>query len=232
MVLPKNIMIVEDEAVIQRYLKDILVQYDVNVLGCFDNAVHMIEALKKTSCDMILMDINIKGTIDGIQLAREILQTYRLPIVFITAYNDDQTMEEVLELSPYGFVSKPFSSKDIQITLQIAYKQFLMHESRISKKSLDDHIVITEYYTFVLETSTLYYQNNAVKLNAQQNKFLEILVKNLNYTVSFESIISTIWESKVIANSTLRTLVYSIRKLAPDLPLHSFSKKGYYLTSI
>ncbi len=232
MILPKNVMIVEDEAITQRYLKDVLLQYEVNVVGCFDNAIDVTGALKTTSCDMILMDINIKGTTDGIQLARDILDTYRLPIVFITAYSDEETLEEVLELSPYGFISKPFSSKEIQITLQVAYKRFLTHEAKVSDRSVSKYIVISEYYTFSLEESILYYRHKVVKLNIKQNKLLETLAKNLNHTVPHEEIILTIWGEDTIADSTLRTLVYSIRKLTPNLPLYSYSKKGYCLTSI
>jgi len=119
MIFPQNIVIVEDETITQRYLQDIFAQYDVIVTGCFDNAADTIEALKRINCDMILMDINIKGSVDGIQLAKEILQTYNFPIVFITAHNDDETFQEVLELSPYGFIEKPFSRKDIVFTLQL-----------------------------------------------------------------------------------------------------------------
>jgi DNA-binding response OmpR family regulator len=229
MSLPKNIMIVEDEAITQRYLKDILAQYEINVIGCFDNAVHVREALKTTSCDMILMDINIKGSMDGIQLVREILNTYTLPVVFITAYSDEETLEEVLELSPYGFIVKPFSSKEIYVTLKVAYKRFLTDEERSYDADADKYIVINEQYTFSLQTSMLYYRNEIVKLNFKQNKFIEVLVENLNNTVPFEVLVPTIWGTDSIANSTLRTLVYTIRKITPDLPLHSYSKKGYYL---
>ncbi len=110
MALPKNIVIVEDEVITQRHLQDILSQHQVNVSGCFDNAADTIEALDHIVCDMILMDINIKGPVDGIQLAKKILETQPLPIIFITAHNDDATLEELLELAPYGFISKPFST--------------------------------------------------------------------------------------------------------------------------
>lgn len=59
--LPKNIVIVEDEVITQRYLQDILSQHQVHVSGCFDNALDTLEALKRIECDMILMDINIKA---------------------------------------------------------------------------------------------------------------------------------------------------------------------------
>ena len=132
MALPQNIIIVEDEAITQRYLQDILSNNHVNVSGCFDNASDTLEALKNIDCDLILMDINIKGPVDGIQLSKKILETYTLPIVFITAHNDDATLEELLELAPYGFIGKPFSSKEILVTLKIAYKRYLIH-SEVAK---------------------------------------------------------------------------------------------------
>ena len=150
MSLPKNIMIVEDEVITQRYLQDICTQNNIHISGCFDNATEAMEALKSIDCSMILMDINIKGPVDGIQLAKKILAIYTLPIVFITAHNDDATLEELLELAPYGFIGKPFSSKEILVTLKIAYKRYLIHteasKAPISVESTD--IIIDEYYVY------------------------------------------------------------------------------------
>jgi DNA-binding response OmpR family regulator len=236
MILPKNIMIVEDEVITQRYLKEILEQYEVNVTGCIGNAEDAMSMLENTdiNIDMILMDINIDGSMDGIQLARNILHSYTLPIVFISAYSDEETLEEVLELSPYGFITKPFSSKEVHVTLQIAYKRFLTYEARSDKKSdkAKEWVVLNENYAFDLKRKILFYKNEVIKLSVKQNTFIEILVKNLNYTVSYETLISKIWEESAIADSALRTLVYSLRKKLPDIPVCSHSKKGYYLTSI
>ena len=231
--LPQDIIIVEDEVITQRYLQDIVSSNSVNVSGCFDNAADTLEALKSISCDMILMDINIKGSVDGIQLARKILESYTFPIVFITAHNDDATLEELLELAPYGFISKPFSSKEVMTTLKIAYKRYLIHsevsEVKISEEPTD--IVINKYYTYSLKSFALYYDGQSVKLNNKQNKLIEILSKNINNTVGYEMLISHLWDDDNIADSTLRTLVYSVRKLLPDLPIVSHSKVGYSLQS-
>jgi len=231
--LPQNIVIVEDEVITQRYLQDILVNNHVNVSGCFDNALDTLEALKNINCDMILMDINIKGSMDGIQLSKKILEKYTFPIVFITAHNDDATLEELLELAPYGFISKPFSSKEILVTLKIAYKRYLIH-SEVSKVKTSDEptdIVINDYYTYSRNVSVLYYDGQAIKLNKKQGQLLEILSKNINHTVEYDTLISQLWEDDTVADSTLRTLVYSIRKLLPDLPIVSHSKVGYSLQS-
>lgn len=231
--LPKNIVIVEDEVITQRHLQDILSQHQVNVSGCFDNAADTIEALDHIKCDMILMDINIKGSMDGIQLARKILETYTFPVVFITAHNDDATLEELLELAPYGFISKPFSSKEILTTLKIAYKRYLIHSEVSKVKSSDEptDLVINKYYTYSQDLSVLYYDGKAIKLNKKQGQLLEILSKNINHTVGYDALISCLWEDDTVADSTLRTLVYSVRKLLPDLPIVSHSKLGYSLQS-
>lgn len=229
--LPQNIVIVEDEVITQRYLQDILVNNHMNVSGCFDNALDTLEALKNINCDMILMDINIKGSMDGIQLSKKILEKYTFPIVFITAHNDDATLEELLELAPYGFISKPFSSKEILVTLKIAYKRYLIH-SEVSKVKTSDEptdIVINDYYTYSRNVSVLYYDGQAIKLNKKQGQLLEILSKNINHTVEYDTLISQLWKDETVADSTLRTLVYSVRKLLPDLPIFSHSKVGYSL---
>ncbi len=230
--LPKNIVIVEDEVITQRHLQDILSQYQVTVSGCFDNAVDTLAALDHIACDMILMDINIKGPVDGIQLAKKILETYTLPIVFITAHNDDATLEELLELAPYGFISKPFSSKEVLVTLKIAYKRYLIH-TEASKITISDtlstDIVINKYYVYSGSVSQLYYDGQAIKLNKKQNMLVELLSKNIDTVVIYDTLITHLWEDDTVADSTLRTLVYSVRKLLPDLPIVSHSKLGYSL---
>lgn len=233
MVLPENIVIVEDEVITQRYLQDILSQQNVHVSGCFDNATDTLEGIKNIECDMILMDINIKGPVDGIQLAKIILETHTLPVIFITAHNDDTTLEELLELAPYGFIGKPFSSKEILVTLRIAYKRYLIHTEASKVIPSQDEgttdIVINEYYTYSQTLSLLYYDGEAIKLNKKQSMLLEILSKSVNHTVAYETIILHLWEDNNISDSALRTLVYSVRKLLPDLPIVSHSKIGYSL---
>jgi len=235
MSLPKHIVIVEDEAITQRFLLDIFAQYDTNVSACFDNAADLLAEIKELECDMILMDINIKGPMDGIQLARKILEKYMVPIVFITAHNDDETVEETLELSPYGFICKPFTSKDVIVTTQIAYKQYqsrAIHEESIVSENRDNNIVvIDENYTYIREQSQLYRKGEPADLTKNQHLLVKILIEHINQTVSYEMLVASIWEEAEIADSALRTLVYSVRKHLPDLPVVSHSKMGYALES-
>jgi DNA-binding response OmpR family regulator len=232
MILPKNIIIVEDEIITQRYLSDILQQYDINIAGCFDNAEETMDALDDNiECDMLLMDINIKGATDGIQLAKKILKIHNFPIIFITAHSDENTFEEVLELAPYGFIGKPFSSKDIIYTIQLAHQRYIENEKNRRQESSErgrrEYLFLSKEYSYSRPLKALYKNEQAVKLNKKQNKLLEILVHNVNNTVHYDELINNIWEDDMVADSALRTLVYSIRKIHPDLPIVSHSKVGY-----
>lgn len=231
MLLPKHVVIVEDEAITQRYLKDILGQYDVEISGCFDNAVDVKEGLKHCACDMLLMDINIKGSVDGIQLARELNKSYTFPIIFITAHNDEGTFEEALELTPYGFIEKPFSSRDIVFSLQLAYKRYLADKKSTKTEVVSDFIILNEHYTYSRNRGTLYHHNQAVKLNVKQSKLIEVLIQHLNTAVSYDVLTLEIWDNATVSDSALRTLVYGIRKDLPELPLVSHSKVGYCIES-
>ena len=233
MTLPQNIIIVEDEVITQRYLKDILSQHNVHVSACFSSAEETMTHLKDMQCDMLLMDINIKGPVDGIQLAKEILRSYPIPIVFITAHNDDETLEEILELAPYGFIAKPFSSKEVIVALQIAYKRYRIDTAacHLKDKEAINDIPINDVYSYSKKQSTLYHEGVMVKLNQKQSILISILVDNINHTVSYDELVFRLWDDNKIADSALRTLVYSMRKILPDMPIVSYSKMGYMLQS-
>jgi len=231
MVLPQNIVIVEDEVITQRYLQDILEQAGVNSISCFDNARDMLESFRKIKCDLLLLDINIKGAMDGIQLARRILQDKNIPIVFITAHNDDETLDEILELAPYGFIGKPFSSKDVVVTLQIAYKRYLTHSQvyHEKEKEVNPDIIINRKYRYSMQKSILYENGVVIKLNQKQSLLIDILANNIDHVVSNTILVHRIWGDDQIADSALRTLIYSVRKILPDFPIVSHSKMGYML---
>jgi DNA-binding response OmpR family regulator len=226
--LPKKVLIVEDELITQRYIKNSVEEMGIEVIGSIDNAPDVLQILKAKECNMILMDINIKGQKDGIILAREILRGRDIPILFISAYSDDETIEEILEFSSDGFVSKPFTSRELEIALRVSYRAFVERQNiKKSKYNFIEDIVIDEEYRFSFRDRELYYHNRAIKLTNNQLKLLELLLKHKDHTVSVEEIRYTIWGKDDIANSTMRTLVYSLRKLLPSLNISNHSKIGY-----
>jgi DNA-binding response OmpR family regulator len=236
--LPSKVMIVEDEMLAQRHIRNILKSLDVEVAGCFDNAADARAALTQDLCDMILMDINIKGPEDGIQFSRSLLQQYDLPIVFISAYSDGETLEEVLELSPYGFITKPFSAKDVEVAMGIAYRRFHADGTKRAMAAATaptalqaDTVQIDELYRFDVRAQILYRQDESVRLNKKQLKLISTLAQHCDQIVDYNTLIDEVWPDGVLADSSLRTLIYSVRQLLPDFPIESHSKMGYAIKS-
>jgi DNA-binding winged helix-turn-helix (wHTH) protein len=90
-----------------------------------------------------------------------------------------------------------------------------------------DPKILNEHYSYSRALTILYHDDQPVKLSNKQSKLLEVLIKNVNHTVGYDVLTSAIWENDLVADSALRTLVYSVRKTFPDLPLFSYSKIGY-----
>jgi len=229
-VKPKNVMIVEDEVITQRYLKDVLAEQNISVSIAVDNGEDALKHLESTSCDLVLMDINIKGAMDGLRLAKRILKKYRVCIIFITAYSDEGTLEEAAELSPYGFIIKPFNPHDINATIKIGYNRFILYKSnRYKNRVKNKNITITENLIYNSEKVTLLDDGVPVNLSIRQLKLIGILAKSINNVISNEAIIMEVWGDKKTSDTSLRTLVYGIRQILPSLPLFTYSKMGYML---
>ncbi|MEM7551857.1 MAG: LytTR family transcriptional regulator DNA-binding domain-containing protein [Bacteroidota bacterium] len=119
-----NIHIVEDEKLIGESLQEILDCLGHSTVAISTSAEEALEVLSKNSPDLILLDIQIKGDKDGVELAGIIQKKYDIPFIFTTAFADSATIERAKEQSPYGYVVKPYGLKDIQVAIEIAMNNF------------------------------------------------------------------------------------------------------------
>ena len=156
----KSILIVEDEAITALNLKYDLEDLDYEVLDTIDNGAEAIEKTRETFPDMVLMDINLKGDMDGIEAAGQISEM-GIPVIYLTANTDDFTAFDALKTAPYGYLSKPYSVKDLELTLAMALrkheediKTIIKTEDKVSEKNTEIIIEKTDV-TFILVISML-----------------------------------------------------------------------------
>lgn len=133
---PINVLIVEDEIIIAEDIASYLETLGYNVIGIVDNATDALQKIKTLSPDLILLDININGPIDGVQVATIIKQDYKIPFVFLTAFTDKQTLDRVKQTDPYGYIVKPFEEKDLEVTIELALYKF-KKDKEISENSTE-----------------------------------------------------------------------------------------------
>ncbi len=113
-------MIVEDEIIIAIDLKIRLENLGYNVLGISVNGRDAIKKTGEKSPDLVLMDILLKGEIDGIEAAKRIRKLYDIPFIYLTGSDDDSLIERSKQTDPSGYISKPFNDTEIQNTIEMA----------------------------------------------------------------------------------------------------------------
>lgn len=109
-----NILIVEDENIIAMDIRFMLENLGYKISGVVSSGEDSIKKASNMLPDLILMDIKLKGKIDGVSAANEIYKSLRIPIVYLTAYSGNATMDRAKETMHFGFISKPFEEKELQ----------------------------------------------------------------------------------------------------------------------
>ena len=107
-----NVMIVEDELITAEAIAILLKKLNYNPIAIVPSGEEAISKIKNLNLDLILMDIILAGTMDGIETAGIINKNYNIPIIFITAYGDKKTLDRAKLSEPYGYIVKPITNED------------------------------------------------------------------------------------------------------------------------
>jgi signal transduction histidine kinase len=118
-----KILVVEDEFIVAADLKARLNKMGYKVVGTAASGLEAIEKVWRESPDIVLMDIVLKGDMDGIAAAEAIKQGYNLPIIFLTAYADQNTFSKAKLTEPFGYVCKPFQEKNLKMAIEVAIQR-------------------------------------------------------------------------------------------------------------
>ncbi|GAB1544844.1 hypothetical protein NUACC21_75200 [Scytonema sp. NUACC21] len=124
----KKILIVEDEFVIAEDTADTLRDLGYVVVGIVPVGEKVVETVRNTLPDLVLMDIMLQGKIDGIEAACQVREQLHIPVIFVTAYADQKTLERSKSSEPFGYLVKPFKSQELHTTIEIALKRYEVEE--------------------------------------------------------------------------------------------------------
>jgi len=222
-----NIIIVEDEAITALFLEDEILSLEHNVVAKFKNALNVLTFLNNNdNVDLIFMDIQISGSMDGIELAKIINQEYpEILLVFITSHKDTSTINAAKVVKPFGYLIKPVINSDIEAILMVV-------DSHIEKNKpikISDHKIAFGDYSYDLEKQILLINENIVILSKNESICLYELVKSRNTSISVSQLIGSIWKDEKNRESSLRELIFRLRKKIINLPLTSIPNIGYVL---
>ena len=130
-----NILIAEDEIKTQAYLNKHLKRY-FNVAACVESGEEAVREALSQNVDIILMDITLSGKMDGIKAAEEILSQKEIPVLFITAQNDNHTLERAKMAQPFGYILKPIDLSILKTNIEISLQMYRQLKSFSCAKSI------------------------------------------------------------------------------------------------
>lgn len=118
-----KIVIVEDERIVALNLKQRLIKLGYDIPAMAVSSTQAINAVEASNPDIVLMDIHIEGDMDGVDTAKLLMEKYRTPVIYLTAYSEDSTLDRAKSTKPYGYLLKPFSERELHATIQMALER-------------------------------------------------------------------------------------------------------------
>lgn len=215
-----KILIVEDERIVALDIKSAIQKLGYKVIDSVSSFGDTISSIKNNEPDIILMDIHLNNSKDGIETAQEIQKKKNIPIIYLSAFSDDDTISRAVQTNPIGYITKPFKREDLKSSILLALHKINSEKSVTIK---NDYINLGSNYYYDLKNENLYYENLPLKLSVNENLLLKILVEAKGNIVSFNELESLIWTEAPVSTSALRTLIYRLRskleyKLIESIP--------------
>jgi chemotaxis response regulator CheB len=119
-----RVFIVEDERLVAMNLGNRLSALGYEVVGSVSSGEEALQKVPASPPDVVLMDICLEGNMSGIEAARRLWERYQIPVVYLTAYADEETLDAVKTSNPYGYIVKPYRLEQIHVALQLALDRY------------------------------------------------------------------------------------------------------------
>src|SRR4051812_27779691 len=118
-----KVMVVEDERVVALHLKLQLTRMGYTVVSMATSGQQVLKQIQEVRPDIVLMDIHIEGPMDGIETARLIPADLQVPVIYLTAFSEEATLERARDTKPYGYLIKPFSERELHAAIQMVLER-------------------------------------------------------------------------------------------------------------
>jgi signal transduction histidine kinase len=131
----ESVLIVEDEAIVALSIEKRLKSLHFNITGTVATGEDAIAAVERQTPDLVLMDVHLQGRMDGIEAAQIIHERYDLPVIYLTAYADDDTIARAVEAGAYGYLIKPFGERDLHSSILLVLSRHRIEKQLKSQQA-------------------------------------------------------------------------------------------------
>jgi DNA-binding LytR/AlgR family response regulator len=188
-----RIFIVEDDYVVAKNLSFLLETLGYQVQGVSDTGEECLLQIRKEKPDLVILDIDLAGALNGIDVGRKLKEQFQLPFIYVTAHADEQTMSEALPTEPWAYLAKPFNENTLRSSIELALYKVHRHkqlsapaeaEMKDRKYAMDDAIFIRS-----------------------KNRLVKVALHDILFVEAYD-IYSNVYtgESKYLVNYTLKAI--------------------------
>ncbi len=124
-----RILVVEDEGIVALDIEEGLRTLGYEVVGIVDSGEEAVRSAERERPDLVLMDVSLKGSMDGVEAAARIRDNFGIPVVYLTAHADESTLHRARVTTPYGFILKPFAPDDLRPAIELALYRYQQEQN-------------------------------------------------------------------------------------------------------
>ena len=175
-----RIMIVEDETIVAKNIEERLTQMGYNVCASLTSGEKAVHESGRLHPDLILMDIKLQGKLNGIEAAEQIKTQYHIPVVYLTAFADNDTLQQAITTEPFGYIIKPFDENALYSTIEMALYKHAM-EKKLKQSEARYHAIVQDQVDLIrrfLPDGTITFLNEA-HARFFQKKVDDLIGKNI-----------------------------------------------------
>jgi signal transduction histidine kinase len=207
-----RVLIVEDEVVVANNLHDRLRELGYSVLGMVASGEEAVRCAGETLPDLVLMDIKLRGEIDGVQAAEQIRAGFGIPVVYLTGFADDTTLQRAKVAEPYGYVLKPFELRELRTAIEVAlYKHAMEKKLQESEQRYREQLEqrVAERTADLVKANRQLQQEIAEReqVEAQRIAMLQVLEKEMIVRIEVEQRLERLAQQAVSAQEEERRRV-------------------------
>ncbi|AFV97026.1 MULTISPECIES: response regulator transcription factor [unclassified Sulfuricurvum] len=214
-----KILLLEDEQMLSEAINEYLLSSGHRVTSFYDGS-DALEALKKETFDLLILDINVPG-IDGLDLLEQ-LHTLKIrpPAIYISALVDIEGISRAYDLGCYDYLKKPFHLKELSLRIDKVMQSCTIPQN---------HLRLSKSYAYDASTATLMCDNVTHPLTKRQLQMIDLLARNRGRVVDFDQFRNYVWDEEYVDNATIRAEVSRLKKSLKEDFIQNIRALGYMI---
>ncbi len=214
-------MIVEDESIVAMEIEEQLIQMGYDPVGVCTTADEAVTMAMRERVDVILMDIELlEGS--GIDAAGRIRKQRDIPVIYLTAYMDEATIEQAVATDPAAYLTKPYNIPELKAAIRIA-----LNHTFVPDNTSETIVHLDDEFSFDHDRMELTLRGESLHLTRKEKRLLQLFLEHSNTLVSNSMIEHTIWPDEPVSDNSRRVLLSRLRNKLKHKFIETSMMEGY-----